>query len=1143
MTTNKEYKLKLLNESSASEDLFEDKTHLQIANTLYDVIQQGSSDGITIGLEGGWGSGKSTVVTILKHKLEFDTNTICFYFDAWAHEGDPLRRVFLEALIDQVGHDNKNLQEIKSRVSNRKKTSNITSSQTVTKLGKWLALAALFVPLGAAIISDTASKIDFQWKGALHWIFMLGFFCALAPFIVLVRNGWKLWREKKNLADMNNWMFLQGESERIVTQEVSEDEERSSIEFEQYFAEIVNVIFSNKTDAKLLIVVDNLDRVDADDSLKIWSTLQTFLQRKNPSSNSTSSFKKIWVLVPYDEDGLAKLWKHRSNGQKDSIDSNAGSSAHSSTSNKDCAKSFFDKCFQLRIEVPKLILTGWEKFCTENVNEALIGWDDNEKNDVVKVLKWTREGVDDIPTPREIKTFVNQVGLLRLHCDKDISTIAIAYFSVQKYMKFQTNKEIEGLLLSGNLPQKNHKPFFDEGVAAELCGILFGVPSDKGQQLLLEPKIEHAFNTKNIEEVKALSETHKNAFWTVLNLHLTHMVDFNKMARYSSTIWSGLWKTAPNNCREFICCLKATTDSLKSLEFPAQNEVETYVAIFSLLEEGKYDFEKKIWKDILQSLTEQMKKVEFDYQSGNMTLTALAECQKINIPKQYLLGAIPIENWMKWATSCLSEGNKSYSLVRPQKTIIKEISSKFVAGSPIPKGLHDLITYLTYGGENQWEPVVTAIQTYLEWNQGTPNGDVFSVEIFQILTTLTATGQKARKSVEPILKSGAFYNLTYNLSSQGAEKYAAFLFGECLPKELDTNQVAAVGNSAEGIQLIRSFWKTNNEKNAQFVWSELKERSDFKFIWDLAINAKNVLVGDVIKIAVNENSHNFFNCPDPLKSFEIALAITDSDNHFGNNLAKCFLEHGHIEKDILDNNKLDIIHFSQELNYVVENSGNVKVAEYLKNMFNMVTKEQWDEAFIKDSHLTLLAVTINGRSPELQLNDNHYESLLSYLQSWISNSVTPSDPQKQELPVLISMLKNDFQIQLKNRLAIYLIEAGFKGSFDAILTLIGHVNIEKLITNIEDKLQYTLEDFIRASDINSLKILDLVLSHKDSHAYTPAKHLAEVLKAPIKHFLETQGGSDTDVIERFASRFGVDLTEPQPNVEDTESVGTENANS
>jgi len=210
MSDKIKYRLNLLTETSASEDLFEDKTHQKIADTLYDVIQNDGAEGVTIGLEGGWGSGKSTIVLILKNKLESAKDTIYCYFDAWAHEGDPLRRVFLEALIDQVGRDDAKLQTIKSRVSNRKKVSKIKSKQTVTALGRGLAIATFFVPLGVALIS--ASKTGTRWTGQIDWVFVCGVFFALAPIYVLIYNVFALIKKNNKVWDPDNWMFLQSES-------------------------------------------------------------------------------------------------------------------------------------------------------------------------------------------------------------------------------------------------------------------------------------------------------------------------------------------------------------------------------------------------------------------------------------------------------------------------------------------------------------------------------------------------------------------------------------------------------------------------------------------------------------------------------------------------------------------------------------------------------------------------------------------------------------------------------------------------------------------------------------------------------------------------------------------------------------------
>jgi len=1140
MTENREYQFKLLNEESAAEDLFEDKTHQKIADTLYDVIQSEKSEGVTIGIEGGWGSGKSTVVSILMKKLKMARDTVCFYFDAWAHEGDPLRRIFLEALIDEVGRDDEKLQEIKSRVSNRKKRSKTKSTHTTTGLGRWLALAAVFVPLGAALISGTASKTVFRWTGEINWIFWIGLICAAAPVFVIFINGWKVRNLNKGLFDPDNWMFLQGESKSTVTQEISEDEERSSIEFERYFGEILEIIFSKKEKSKLLIVVDNLDRIDAADSLKIWSTLQTFLQRRNPIDKGASYLKKIWILVPYDEEGLEKLWRDRASEKKNGSPKGDALEEKRNAINRDCAKSFFDKCFQLRIEVPKLILTGWESFCKANIDKALIGWEENEKNEVLNVLKWTRESVNDIPTPREIKTYVNQIGLLRLHCDKGISILAIAYFVVQKYLKFQRNKDIEEQLVSGNLPLDIHKPIFPMELAAELSGILFGVPAEKGQQLLLEPEIEKALNTRNTNLIKKMSEIHTNAFWTVLKIHLPNMNDFGKITNYSFTVWNGLRESYPDKCGEFVRYLKSTFDGLNSLEFPAQNNINDYVAMFSLLDVGGFDF-SRIWGFLIHSLNEKMKKVDFDYSSGNKILSALASCQTNKISTPVTLEEIPVENWIKWAIASNAEETNSYVLVKPSNTIIEEIATKVMPSKPIPENLIDLIMYLVKGGKTQWQAVWKALKGHIESNQGAQSENVFSIEIFKIMSLLSSIGENLLNDIEPIVKNGSFLNLAYNLRKKGALNYAAFLLGKYHPDNYDLLQNPNVGSSGDTIQHIKNFWKTNNNENAQFVWSEINTNLDFSFIWKLAEKKDNLLVGDIIKIAIKEDNHDFFNYPNALNLFSAATSVIEDEDSFHMKLGKCFLDNSLIEKEILETSDLDIIAFSYELNLLIENTENERISEYLINKINSINKEQWDESLLNNTHLTALAVKVNKRNRNLHLGNTLYESLLSYLKSWIANTKTPSDAQKEELPELISILTSSFQIQIYNHLANYLINIGFKGNKDAISSLIEFINFKKIIAEGSGKIQDSVEEFINKPDIDSLKILDMILTHPDSSDFRPEAHLAEVFSASMKK-LYNQEGIDKDLIERLAVKFSVDLNEPQQIEENSENMENPDAN-
>ena len=83
---------RLISDTPSAQDVF--GSHERVASALSGMVLA-EDGGHAIALEGTWGSGKSTVVKLLAKKLEGKV----FEFDAWAHEDDPLRRVFLERLI------------------------------------------------------------------------------------------------------------------------------------------------------------------------------------------------------------------------------------------------------------------------------------------------------------------------------------------------------------------------------------------------------------------------------------------------------------------------------------------------------------------------------------------------------------------------------------------------------------------------------------------------------------------------------------------------------------------------------------------------------------------------------------------------------------------------------------------------------------------------------------------------------------------------------------------------------------------------------------------------------------------------------------------------------------------------------------
>ena len=310
MSNYKTVQFKVLLDNCSAEDLLDDKTHQRIVDKLYEIISANPKEGLTIGLEGEWGSGKSTVVKLLQEKLKENKSnrTFVFYIDAWEHEGDHLRRVFLETLIEKIkrwkewGCDVvKRLNDISDRVTSKKVSKKVEHASQITGFGKAVAFAALLVPLGVSLLTVFAERVTTKWTGVVCWEFWASFLLTMAPVLVYV------WRWLRNLlcSKEKKYSLFETEANVDTIYETSREEERSSVEFERYFGEILQIV-STEIDS-MIMVIDNLDRINSEDALRVWSTLQAFVQNKNPVATEGGRLFK-WIIVPYAQEGLRKIW-------------------------------------------------------------------------------------------------------------------------------------------------------------------------------------------------------------------------------------------------------------------------------------------------------------------------------------------------------------------------------------------------------------------------------------------------------------------------------------------------------------------------------------------------------------------------------------------------------------------------------------------------------------------------------------------------------------------------------------------------------------------------------------------------------------------------------------------------------------------
>lgn len=254
--------------------------HRNIIATLTRIICH-TGHNMTIGLFGSWGTGKSTIVEVLKADLKIKQIPVVI-FDVWKHEGDALRRTFLRELDEQLSNEEygKDYLHQLNVLDERVYVSENAASETYKFLtGKiWRHMAML------AIISVLTIFALFLVRGfiLLFWdadIFNKTTIPAAGSLFASVLAGGLLFKYLDS--------FIKTEK-----RDIKKDKFQDPHEFATEFGKLISNLRSDKK--KIVITFDNLDRISGDNALKVIATIKTFLDFRVDGN------KIVFFLIPCD---------------------------------------------------------------------------------------------------------------------------------------------------------------------------------------------------------------------------------------------------------------------------------------------------------------------------------------------------------------------------------------------------------------------------------------------------------------------------------------------------------------------------------------------------------------------------------------------------------------------------------------------------------------------------------------------------------------------------------------------------------------------------------------------------------------------------------------------------------------------------
>lgn len=1115
---------KVMDDSAADSDMLKDGTHQRIADRLYDLITKSETKGLTIGLEGSWGSGKSTVVNLLRKKLEDAKETFVFYIDSWVHEGDYLRRAFLESFVEQLqekGVEKEKIEKIKNEITNKVVVKHNDTSPKTKPLGTALALLTMFLlPIGFSFIDNSCEKLFKDGNFSPNKLFLVGLFLVVIP-ILFALIVWSF-NKKKGLTSV----FWTTETTETTTTETTEEPEKTSIEFENFFKRLLKITNEKKW-KNIVCVIDNLDRINPDDALKIWSTLQVFVQSKNPNGRCDDQ-SRVWIIVPYDESGLRLLWDKKENFQNES--GGKDSKGNEESKKKKCSKSFFDKNFQLRIEVPKMLFEGWEAFAKTVIDNSLHEFNDVQKSIVLETLKRGREKICDAPSPREIKTYVNQVGFLYdLHKD-NASLESLCFYIDLKYLKSMSADDIKNGLLDRRILSENKVLGLVKNKAAiekELCAILFNVNREKGMELLLEDPVIKALDENDLDELNKLVYNHKQAVKVfvenILAENRSGCINYMHplMKVFGKDIEEDLLSYIKENCSR-IC------DRIDKI-----GPIENLCAIFQLVK----DYSET---DLLIRLSEKYVAKQHE------NLKSKDEDQKVMDSFERICGIVDDPNLIY-----LDYGQLGFDIFRQVADVIdvKNMPSfgKFIknidsldddyskiiqlnssALSLLPK----FVVHLgCCAGCLHWNSTLTAINNLIVVRPNyNLNTDAF-VQCVKLISVIQGYNLKGEfDSIKSLLDKSAFWHYVWiSKSDNDVKKIAAYLLAKYYD-DLNLPQMQPTGQSPNGFALVKGVFEEKNDDVIEYFCSKMNATEKSDFIWKLAKNSAYHLIGGIVEKQLKDNQHWFFKIDSPFEYFANTIeCMGDDDARM--RLLKELDSQAQLISYVNTNADIAITNRLRACILLLNSEKSRAVVGKVKKELGQKNKENWMEAL--DGNTALLDVVcrcknIEGSSLDVLKND-FSDAFVQYVKSKFvienSNCLTT-----EILCNLYDCMNDDFKKDASNGIVNAIIEKRFAVSSEIRVFLITKIDYGMLVDKSKN-VSMIIKELVQSVEWNNLEFVVAIIE-KIGDKLVPENFYTKVMKQPLESLKKSAEQSQMRIVESLAKFFKVDLNLIENNVKD-----------
>ncbi len=390
-----------LTESPSKKDRFNSKSHQLVADSIVSVFES-KQDIQIVGLEGGLGSGKSTVIELIKDNPDCKLYKF-FVFDVEQHHYSSTKKAFISLFSDWIlGFCDKDKEKAVANAKDKalgnvleyeKKNRSNISWWTIGFIISLLFSASSMRPLFSHLdLYFTENNYEFFCLELLLWggLFILpGLLLLLLASISKFSNNDDKDSKIPTVGDLFKRNTVDSISERLeVTREVGSIELRDSMKV---------FVGSIPSGIKCILVIDNLDRVSPDKVKEVWSDLEIFISATNSA---------LKIILPFSSKHIA-----------DAISDN------------DDGYEFIAKRIPVSFRVPPIVSVGWQETFEKFWHDASNQTDSQTIKSCADILDLLLpKSFNGHVTPRLMKRYINDIYSLKITTPIDIHPVVSAFY-------------------------------------------------------------------------------------------------------------------------------------------------------------------------------------------------------------------------------------------------------------------------------------------------------------------------------------------------------------------------------------------------------------------------------------------------------------------------------------------------------------------------------------------------------------------------------------------------------------------------------------------------------------------------------------------------------------------------------------------